>query len=170
MKLMLFCLLFFLFVPWANATNVRQKYVGRNGCAPEFKSQLNHSGIRLDKNQHARLEAHEFRTGTVLVIVQYNDDTDQCGTVRDAIESQPTDTSFVWDCVDKRNPSAVVVGTWPSGQQSTSGPAVEAWRIDLRQLKFDRLTGSVSCSAPSYAGIDEGDDLATWARKRAIKP
>jgi hypothetical protein len=170
MKPLAFCLLFLLFAPWAKATGLREKYVGRTGCAPEFKSALNHSGIRLDGNQRARLEAHEFRAGTILVIVQYKDETDQCGTVRDAIESQRTDTSFVWECVDKRNPSAVVVGTWPAGQQGTSGPAVEAWRIDLKQLKFDRLTGGASCSAPSYAGSDEGDDLASWARKRAVKP
>lgn len=170
MKLLSFCLLFFLFVPLAKATSVRQKYVGRTGCAPEFKLALNHSGIRLDRNQRARLEAHEFRAGTILVIVQYKDEADQCGTVRDAIESQPTDTSFVWECVDKRNPSAVVVGTWSAGQAGTSGPAVEAWRIDLKQLKFDRLTSGATCSASSYAGSDEGDDLASWAKKRAAKP
>jgi hypothetical protein len=170
MKPLALCLLFLLFAPCAKATGLREKYVGRTGCAPEFKSALNHSGIRLDGNQRARLEAHKFRAGTILVIVQYKDETDQCGTVRDAIESQPTDTSFVWECVDKLNPSAVVVGTWPAGQQGISGPAVEAWRIDLKQLKFDRLTGGASCSAPSYAGFDEGDDLASWARKRAVKP
>lgn len=168
MKALSFCLLIVLFAPWAKASGTHGKYVGYSGCAPEFKSALNHSGIRLDKTRRARLEAHRFRTGSVLLIVQAEADTDPCGIVRDAIESRTTDTSFVWECVDERNRSAVVVGTWPAGQTASSGPAVEAWRIDLKQLKFERLPGPVSCSAPSYAGSDDGSDLATWARKRVV--
>jgi hypothetical protein len=156
-------------VTWANGTDLRQKYVGRSGCAPEFKPSLNRYGIRVDKDTGTFLEAYEFRTGTTLVLVQHRTDKDTCGTIRDVIQSQPTDRSFVWECLDKRNPSAIVVGTWPSEHPSVSGPAIEAWRIDLKQLRFYRLKVPVVCDAGNYAGPDNGDDLANLARKRTAE-
>jgi hypothetical protein len=166
MRILLACFAILLAPLSAKADDIRQKYVGQSGCAPEFKKSANDYGIRLAKNQRARLEAHVFQSKAILVIVQHSNDTDKCGIVRDAIKSQATDRSFVWDCVDKLNPSEVVVGTWPSKHQSVSGPAIKAWRIDLKQLKFLRLNVPVVCDAGNYAGSDEGGDLATWSRKR----
>ncbi len=169
MRTLLACVIIFFAVPCAKATDLLQKYVGRSGCAPELNSPLGRYGIRLDENKRAYLEAHVFKNETILAIVQHSSDTDQCGIVRDAIQSQRTDSSFVFECVDKKDLSAVVVGTWPAEHPSVSGPAVEAWRIDLKELKFVRLSVPVACNAGNYAGSDEGDDLAGRARKRAAK-
>ena len=160
---------FFIFLSGtlANATDLRQKYVGQSGCAPEFKSAQNRYGIRLDKNTGTRLEAYEFKARTILVLVQHGSDTDACGIIRDVVQSEPTDTSFMFGCRDKRNPSGVVVGTWPREHPSVSGRAREAWRIDLKELGFHRLDVPVECYAKSYAGTDNGDDLAKLARRRA---
>jgi len=160
-------MLVFLVATWANATDLRQKFVGQSGCATEFKSVQNRSGIRLDQNSRTFLRQYQFKSGTILIIVQHGGDSDACGTIRDVIESKPTDTSFVWDCLDRTNPAAVVVGTWPSEHPSVSGRAREAWGIDLKQLRFHRLNLPVDCYAKSYAGPDNGDDLVKLARRRA---
>lgn len=164
------CFLLCVCAPLAKASDLRQQYVGRSGCAQELQPSLNHYGIRLDKTRHAFLEARVFKSRTILLIVQRNGETDKCGVVRDVIQSRETDSSFVFDCVDERNPGSVVVGTWPQQHPSVSGPATEAWTISLEQLRFVPLAASVTCKARSYAGPDEGDDLATWVRKRAARP
>lgn len=164
------CLIVFLSATTCSrAANRYQEYVGQSGCAVEFKSSISDYGIRLDQSQRARLEAHVFESKTILTIVQYSSDSDKCGIVRDVIEAQGPDRAFVWDCVDKQHPRTVVVGRWPVEHTGLSSPALEAWRIDLKQLKFVRLHVPVMCTARSYAGSDRGGDLATWARKRAAK-
>lgn len=151
-------------------TDVEQKYVGKSKCLPELKSAREHYGIRLDKSQNAYLAAFRLKDQKILAIVQLMDASDRCGVIRDVIQAQDVDSSFVWQCHDKKAPSDVVVGTWPAKHPKTSGPAVEAWRIDLKQLKFAPVQGvPVSCVAGYYAGSDEGDDLASWAKKRAAK-
>jgi hypothetical protein len=169
MRPLLACFIMFLVAPFAKANDLRQKYVGRSGCTPELNSSVNDYGIRLDKNQRARLEAHAFKSETILTIVQYSSDADKCGIVRDVIASQHTDSSFVWECLNKRDPLAVVVGTWPAKHPSVSGPAVEAWEIDLKRLRFARLNVPVACDSGNYAGSDESGDLATWVERRAAK-
>lgn len=161
------CLIVFLSVVSFGAATLQQRYVGRSGCDTEFKSSLNDYGIRLDSRQRTRLEAHAFKSKAVLAIVQYSSDSDQCGIVRDAVQSRRPGSSFVWQCVDKRFPHAVVVGTWPAEHSGVSGPASEAWRIDLKDLRFVHLNGPVICKAGNYAGADHGEDLATWARARS---
>jgi hypothetical protein len=163
------CFIILLVVPCTKAANKPEKYVGRSGCAPELDSSPGRHGIRLDGSKRAYLEAYVFKHETILVIVQHRTDTDQCGIVRDAIKSQHTDNSFVFECVDEKDLSAVVVGTWPAEHPIVSGPAVEAWKIDLKGLKFVRVNVPVACNAGNYAGADEGDDLVSWARKRAAK-
>jgi hypothetical protein len=101
----------------------------------------------------------------ILFIVQFANDGDQCGVVRDVVQPKDTLSSFIWDCVDYRSPDDVVVGTWPSRHPSVSGPAVEAWRIDLGGLKFVPIHGRIGCYNPSYAGSDDGDDLVALRKK-----
>jgi hypothetical protein len=169
MRIILASLPLFMVAGGAKATDLRQRYIGRSGCAAVVNSPGGHYGIRLYKEKRAYLEAHEFKNETLLAIVQRSSDTDECGIIRDVVRSGQGDSSFVFECVDRRNPAAVVVGTWPAEHPSVSGPAVEAWRINLQELRFVRLHARVSCSAGDYAGSDEGDDLADLARKRAVK-
>lgn len=152
-----------------NASGQRDKFVGKSGCVSELNSPQGHYGIRLDKTQRARLEAHVFENESILTIVQYSSDSDKCGTVRDVIRSRPAGSSFVWQCVDRHEPSEVVVGTWLPKHAGVSGPAEEAWRIDLKKLRFVRLHVPVTCDAGNYAGFDKGEDLVDWARKRSTK-
>lgn len=111
MKLLAVGLLGLGLLSCAKASGQRDKYVGKSGCAPDLKSPLGHYGIRLDKTQRARLEAHVFENESILAMIQYSGDSDRCGTVRDVIEARPAGSSFVWQCMDRHEPSAVVVGT-----------------------------------------------------------
>lgn len=152
----------------AKATPLPQKYAGQSGCAADLRSSFNNYGIRLDARQRARLEAHDFKTQTILTIVQHSGPKDPCGVVRDAIEAKgPNDAFVFWECTDKRDPSAVVVGTRP--MENANGPALEAWRIDLKTLTFVPLYVPVTCQSRSGAGFDDGGDLAIWAKERAAK-
>jgi hypothetical protein len=149
------------------ADDLSLKYVGKSDCTPELKSALGRYGIRLDGTQRAYLTAYDLKEAHILTIVQHKDDHNQCGVIRDVVQSHEKDSSFVWECLDPRLPSDVVVGTWPAKHPRATGPAVEAWRIDLKELRFHALPNPVNCKAGSYAGSDEGDSLADWARKRA---
>jgi hypothetical protein len=102
------------------------------------------------------------------MILQRSNDADTCGVVRDLIQTHSVN-AFVWECVNQRAPTDVVVGTWPMNHRGVSGPATDAWRIDLNELKFVHLSVRATCKAINYAGPDEGGDLASWARKRAAK-
>ena len=149
----------------ANAGSLKDRYVGKSDCIPELKSAREY-GIRLDESQHAYLFAYDVKDAHVLAIVQYQSEGAKCGVIRDIVESDRPEPSFIWECVDTKIPSDVVVGTRPSNHPSTTGPALEAWKVDLITLKFAPLQRKVTCNAGNYAGTDQGDSLADWARKR----
>jgi hypothetical protein len=146
-----------------------RKYLGGSGCRPEFRRAPGLTGIRLDKAQQAYLKTYMVDHQNILLIVQFSGDQDKCGVVRDAVQPQDATSSFEWECSDNNNRSAVVVGTWPEKHPTVSGAAVEAWRIDLNELRFVHLNVPVSCYERSYAGPDGGEDLAGWARGRVAK-
>jgi hypothetical protein len=148
------------------AEDLSQKYIGTNNCTPELKFRY---GIRLDSTQRAYLTAYDLKEAHILAIVQQKDEHDDCGVIRDVVESGERDSSFVFECLDPSIPSNVVVGTWPAKHPRVIGPAVKAWKINLKELKFHPLSTFVKCRAGNYTGADEGDGLADWARKRAAK-
>jgi hypothetical protein len=150
-----------------SADDLRGKYVGKTDCTQELRSAVGRYGIRLDSTQEVYLSAYPLKEAHILTIVQYGHGS--CGVIRDIVQSQDADSSFVWQCVDPKSPADIVVGTWPAKHPTATGPAVEAWIIDLKHLKFAPLVRRVTCSAGNYAGSDEGDSLADWARKRALK-
>jgi hypothetical protein len=81
------------------------------------------------------------------------------------VQSKDAHDYFEFVCVDCGRPSVVVVGTWPEKNNASSGTAVEAWRIDLKELNFVSVNKKVTCVRRSYEGSDAGEDVATWARK-----
>jgi hypothetical protein len=150
--------------------DLQRKYVGQSKCMPELQSATVSYGIRLDKSQKAYLAAYRIGRKDILTIVQYKANNDRCGIIRDIVQSRKADSSFVWECKARMTPQDVVVGTWPAKHPEVSGPAVEAWRIDMKQLRFVSVHGRVACTAGDYAGSDEDGDLASWAKKRSAKP
>jgi hypothetical protein len=103
------------------------------------------------------------------MIVQYAKQYDECGVVRDIVQARDNKVDLVFECVNPNSPSSVSVGTWSDGFKRTSGPALEAWQIELKDLKFVPLTGLVNCISRSYSGSDDGSDLVKWAEQRPSK-
>lgn len=163
-----FVFLGLLFASCALAT-AQSEYVGKSGCDPQFKRAPGTCSIRLDSTQRAYLVAHTLAQVNVLFIVTHKDDRDRCGTIRDAVVSAGAAIAFEFACVDENRLSAVVVGTRRQDDRMVSGEAIQAWLIDIKALKFIADRRPVVCKRPSYAGSDEGDDLASIARKRSSK-
>ena len=157
----------FLLTGSAVRAETQPQFVGKSGCDSQFKWGPGSYSIRLDRTQRAYLVAHRISGQNVLLIVQHKDDTDQCGTVRDAVRSARAAYSFEFNCVDGVKPSAVVVGTRREDDPKISGVADRAWLIDLDQLKFVRDQRKVVCERSSYAGADKGEDLVSMAKHRA---
>jgi hypothetical protein len=147
--------------------DVRFSLIGKNSCATELKLATTRYGIRLDSSQNAYLMAYRLKAANILTIVQYGKDNQKCGVIRDVVQSRDHDSSFVWECRSPNMRSDVIVGTWPAKHRSVTGPAIEAWRINLRALRFDEVQAHVNCEAGNYAGPDEGDSLADWVREKA---
>ena len=157
------------------AAGVRQDLpktlVGKSSCSPELSAAVKY-GARLDRIQRAYLSAYALQSLGILTIVQYRQDGDKCGVIRDAISSEHKDDSFVFECVDRRFPAEVVVGTWPSEHPKPRGTALQAWRIDLKNLKFipdEQASRFVYCNPQSGVGYDDGLGLSDYAKKRAAK-
>ena len=68
--------------------DLQKKYIGQSKCIPELQSATGSYGIRLDKSQKAYLAAYKLGQRDVLTIVQYRDDNDRCGVIRDVIQSR----------------------------------------------------------------------------------
>jgi hypothetical protein len=132
------------------AQDLQSKYVGQTGCGPDFQRGPGTYGIRLDRSQRAYLMAHRIKGRNVLTIIQYENDSDKCGIVRDVVQSSKPSDAFEFNCVDRRNLSAVVIGTRPEKAGSVTGAAVEAWRIDLEKLKFVADHNRVKCVRKDY--------------------
>jgi len=147
------------------AGDLHAQYVGKSSCTRELWGSTGNYGLRLDKTQNAYLAAHTVQGKNILAIVRYDKEGDRCGVITDLVEAVTTQNYFEFVCVDCGAPSDVVVGTWPENDNSSSATAVEAWRIDLKQLAFTRVSRRVRCVRRSYAGSDEGEDLVTWGRK-----
>ena len=101
------------------------------------------------------------------MIVQYKKEWDDCGTVRDIIETKNTATSFLFECVDDKDPGAVVVGTWKTPK--VSGRSLQSWRVDLHNLRFVPIEHSLRFVPQKLAGNDDESDLAGWAKRRPRK-
>jgi hypothetical protein len=160
----------------ASAKDSWKSYIGKSNCSPELSSPINRYGVRLDRTQKAYVIVYKFKDSEIATIVQYQDDSQtdrsRCGVVRDVAQVQDEDSSVVWECSDRRTPAAVVIGTWPATHSKPFGAARQAWRVDLKELKFVPIESApkfVYCRPEHGRGNDEGDGLSDWVRKQARK-
>lgn len=159
---------FILAIP-ASSADAQSPYIGRSGCEAQLTRGPGSYGIRLDAKQQAYLAAHTIDGTNVLLIIQHRGRQDPCGIVRDAIRSSSPAFFFEFNCSDTKAPSAVAIGTRRADDPKISGVAHQAWLINLEMLRFIPDRNRVVCTRVSYAGPDEGGDLAVWARQRASK-
>jgi hypothetical protein len=162
--------------------SAQQKYIGLTLCSGELQSYRSRFGVRLDRSQRARVEYRELPTTRLVMIVVFadNDFKDQCGSIRDAREFRRSKAGFDPECIEAAHPGNVVVGFFdqkfdpdqPGPPALMRGPAVQSWRIDLKNLKFLPTSGQMTCVVPdghANNGNDDGSDLATWANQRVTK-
>lgn len=151
------------------AQGVKDRFVGKSPCAPETLSKRPDFSMRLDKTQRTDLVNRNLSHSKVLLIVQYKDGVDTCGVILDAVEIRNMSEDFQFSCFDPLTPEGVVVGTRNTNDSRITGIAIEAWRIDSKQLTFKKDSHKVKCSYESAAGVDDGSDLVDAAKKRAAQ-
>jgi hypothetical protein len=154
----------------AQAQDFKQRYVGKGPCAPDLQSEYSDLSMRLDKTQGLELYQRRWDRLQVLLIVQYRDQNDGCGVIRDAVRIThlARHKHFEFRCFDAQAPTDVVVGTVIRGYGNTKlVTAIEAWRIDLKQQTFVEVHHKVVCSADGFDGEDDGSDMADDAKKYA---
>jgi hypothetical protein len=157
--------------------SAQQNYVGLTLCSAELQSPRSGMSIGLDRSRYAYVVYREIPKTRLVMIVILQDVNDRCGTVRDVREFQYSHDGFDEECIEALHPENVVVGFFdqkfdeqhPERGALMRGPAVQSWRIDLKNLKFSPTSGKVTCVVQNRAGEDDGSDLAIWAHQRAIK-
>lgn len=152
----------------ASAEDSWKSFIGKSNCIPELNSPINRYGVRLDRTQKAYVIVYQFKDSEIATIVQYQDDSQtdrsRCGVVRDVTQVQDKDSSVVWECADRRTPGHVVIGTWPPTHSKPFGAARQAWRVDLKELKFVPVESApkfVYCRPEHGGGNDEGEGFPT---------
>lgn len=149
----------------AKAQESNRKYIGRSGCDKQFDYRTRF-GIRLDKSQNTYLDYREIGKVGVLLLLQFKREDSQCGVIQDAIEIRDLSKTFQFDCVDHKHLGEIVVGLTKVLNGDDVATTSNAWRIDLRERKFNAIREKVQCMNGNYSGDDDGNDLADTAARR----
>jgi hypothetical protein len=92
------------------------------------------------------------------MIVQQSTDAARCGVIRDLIRLTDTAKNFEFRCFDQHAPNTVVIGTAVRRESIRLTTAIDAWKIDLKELKFVATHEKAVCSPDGLAGEDGGDN------------
>lgn len=139
--------------------------VGKSLCAIGIDKGAGY-GIGLDRSNGRYLAVREINRVRFLMIVEYHDEKDKCGIVKDAVFTSNLQTQFEFNCQSSKHPFGVFVGEIISRKKWDKAQAARAWLVDLEAVKLRPASGRVICYNTSYSGPDAGDDLAAWAKKR----
>jgi hypothetical protein len=120
----------------------------------------------LDKTRLTYLIDRHLPNATVLLLVQLKSG-DNCGVIRDVVELRDLSKEFEFSCVDYQVPGDVVIGTSKRNRSIMPVTAIDAWRIDLKEQAFSKISHKVSCADENYADSEDRGDLAEEAQKRA---
>ena len=149
-----------------NAQDVKQ-YVGKSPCMPELQSEYSNFSLRLDKSQNLSLLTRDLPKSRILMIIQPTGDINHCGVIRDIVQIRHLAKGFELRCFDQQAPADVIIGTAIRKRSTKDLAAIEAWRIDLKEIKFVEIRHKVTCSADGWNGDDDGGDLGDEAKKYA---
>jgi hypothetical protein len=160
----------FLFsVGSANAQAKKQMYVGKSSCEQEIQSERPDFSMGLDATQKTYL-IHRYQSESkILLLVQLQGDTDRCGVVRDVIEIHDVSKEFEFSCVDPEVPGDIVIGSSKRKDNMEPITAIDAWRIDPKQNRFERITCRIRCVNENPLSAVNRGDLAEQAKQRAAQ-
>lgn len=158
------------------AQDFRQLYVGKDPCALGIKGDYDFS-LRLDKTRNSELRDLVKGNASIVMITVYGQGGSTCGIIQDVVQikipnkhfDEPfKDKHFEFRCFDVQAPTDVAIGTIVRKYKDIRViPAIEAWRIDLKEQKFVRTRHKVVCSADGWDGEDDGSDMVDEAKKYA---
>lgn len=148
------------------AQTARERYVGKSPCDVDIQSKRPDFSLRLDKVSRTDLVNRNMPQSTVLFIVQYKDESDNCGVIRDVIEIRHLSEIFHFNCVDPQAPRDVVVGTRGINDRNLTGLSIDSWQINTEKQTFNKLNHKVSCTYQGSSGSDDGSDLVDLAKSR----
>lgn len=152
----------------AEAQTASQKFIGKSSCDPELQAKRPDFSMGLDKAQRTYLIHRYLSDEAVLMLVQLESESDRCGIIRDVVKIRNASEEFEFSCVDPQQPGDIVIG---SKKKNGREPlyAVEAWRIDPTQNRFERTTRKVRCTNENPLDSEGAGDLAEQARSRAAQ-
>jgi len=161
-----------------SAQGFKQRYVGKDPCALKLKGDYDFS-LRLDKTGNSELRALDIGNSNIVMIIEHKQDGPACGIIQDVVQvtvaasdkhlDEPfKDKHYEFRCFDAKAPTDVMIGTVVRAYGNIKiVPAIEAWRIDLKEQKFVETRHKVVCSADGWAGEDDGSDMVGEAKKYA---
>jgi hypothetical protein len=159
--------IFLAMMSGAEAQTFKERYLGKSSCDRDIQSRRPDFSMGLDRTQRTYL-VHRYLSDTkILLIVQLQGESDRCDVIRDLIEIRDPSKEFEFSCVDSKVSSDVVIGTSKRRDSMEPLTAIEAWRIDLKENTFNRITHKVRCINENPLDSEDRGDLAEQAKKRA---
>ena len=133
-----------------------KSYIGSAACRPELRGNGAEFGLALDRKQRVYAEIRQLDGKPTLLVIQYADDVDRCGELRDIVSAP--------------DPKDLFIGIHQGPPGARRWKASMAWVIDFEKLKLNPTNDSVTCLNYSYAGADDGSDVRSRTASRARKP
>jgi hypothetical protein len=143
--------------------------VGSSACRAELSGSGAEFGLALDRKQHTYAESRIIGGKPTLLVIQYADENDHCGTLNDIVIAPNPKDIFEFECIDNTNRKRAVIGVHPDGPFARLWKASKAWIIDFEKLKLIPTGDSVTCLNYNYAGSDNGSDIRSRVAARANK-
>ena len=163
----LLCFLALLHVRLSSADDQqRHELVGKQFCPRGAKGYF---GIGLVRQVNLYLAKQELSNTGVLMLLRYRASGDACANILDAVDRSSKQRIFEFSCADPRHLGLIIVGEIAAQGYWKVRKTNRSWRVDIEQKRILPYSHSVTCQNVSYADADDGEDLASWARKRANK-
>ncbi len=149
-----------------SAQDFKKRFVGKSACAPELQSDHVDFSLPLDKTQDLNLIHRYWDAAKVVLLIESKGDSHACGVIRDVIQIPDVAQDFEFRCVDPRVPENVIIGTSIRNGRSKPLIAIKAWRINLKEQKFETISHKVRCTNEGWSG-DDGSNMVEEGKKRA---
>lgn len=144
-------------------------FIGSDACRSELRGAGSEMNLALDRKQQAYLEMRELSGKPTLLLLQYANEGDRCGKVRDIATAPNPKDVFEFECIDRTSAKRVVIGVHQGPPGARSWKASKAWLIDFEKLKLVPTNDSVTCLNYDYSGPDDGSDIRSRAAARMNK-
>jgi hypothetical protein len=138
---------------------------GKQFCPASAKSPFQ---IGLERNKNLYLGYQKLSGAKVLMVLHYQTENSQCADILDAIQISASQSDFEFDCFDPAHPELIIIGELPPSRNDWNVRRTNhSWQIELINTRITTYAKPVTCKNASYAGDDDGEDLASDALKRA---